>query len=196
MPAVIITAAIAIQFAGRQFGTLFRRIFGQSAIPVYARAALVSLVIISTMWSAASAAPHFRLYMNSLTGGGELAGAYFPQDEFYDAYMFDAMKEIAARARPGARVGTEIPSLADYYAKRAGRTDISCAEFSPPAELEKFSVGDFLIDARGRTYYSNQAMLERLRQASKPAFTISVGDIPAADVYVLDAASLKASRGE
>ena len=195
MPAVIITAAIAIQFAGRQFGKLFRRIFDQTAIPVYARAALVSLVIISTMWSAASATPHFRLYMNSLTGGA-LAGAYFPQDEFYDAYMFDAMKEIAARARPGARVGTEIPLLADYYAKRAGRTDLSCTEFSAPSELEKFAVGDFLIDARGRTYYSNQAMLQRLRQTGKPAFTISVGDIPAADVYVLDAASLKALRGE
>ncbi|MGZ5482035.1 MAG: hypothetical protein ACXWID_08630, partial [Pyrinomonadaceae bacterium] len=100
------------------------------------------------------------------------------------------------RARPGARVGTEIPTLADYYAKRAGRTDLSCTEFSPPSELEKFAVGDFLIDARGRTYYSNQAMLQRLRQASKPAFTISVGDIPAADVYVLGAASLKALRGE
>jgi len=105
-------------------------------------------------------------------------------------------EEIAARARPGARVGTEIPTLADYYAKRAGRTDLSCTEFSPPSELEKFAVGDFLIDARGRTYYSNQAMLQRVRQASKPAFTISVGDIPAADVYVLDAVSLKALRGE
>ena len=195
MPAVIITAAIAIQFAGRQLGKVLRRIFDQPAIPVYARAAFVSLVIISTMWSVASAVPHFRLYMNSLAGGA-LAGAYFPQDEFYDAYMFDAMKEIAARARPGARVGTEIPSLADYYAKRTGRTDLSCTEFSPPSELEKFAVGDFLIDARGRTYYSNQAMLQRLRQASKPVFTISVGDIPAADVYVLDAASLKALRGE
>lgn len=195
MPAVLITAAIAIQFAGRQFGKVFKRIFDQPAVPVYARAALVSLIIISTMWSAASAAPHFRLYMNSLKGGA-LAGAYFPQDEFYDAYMFDAMKEIAARARPGARVGTEIPLLADYYAKRAGRTDLSCSEFFPPSELEKFAVGDFLIDARGRTYYSNQAMLQRLRQASKPTFTISVGDIPAADVYFLDAASLRALRGE
>lgn len=195
MPAVIITAALAIQFAGRHFGKMFRRLFEQQAIPVYARAALVSLLIISTMWSTASATPHFRLYMNSLSGSAR-AGAYFPQDEFYDAYMFDAMKEIAARARPGARVGTEIPSLADYYAKRAGRTDLWCTEFSPPAELEKFAVGDFLIDARGRTYYSNQAMLQRLRQASKPAFTISVGDIPAADVYVLDAASLRALRGE
>ena len=195
MPAVIITAAIAIQFAGRQFGKVLRRIFDQTAIPVYARAALVSLIIISTMWSAASATPHFRLYMNSLRGGA-LAGAYFPQDEFYDAYMFDAMKEIAARARPGARVATEIPLLADYYAKRAGRTDLSCTEFFPAAQLEKFSVGDFLIDARGRTYYSNQAMLQRLRQTTKPAFTVSVGDVPAADVYILDAASLKALRGE
>jgi hypothetical protein len=195
MPTVIITASIGIQFAGRQFGKAFRRVVEAHAIPVYARAALVSLVIISTMWSAASATPNFRLYMNSLSGRA-LAGAYFPQDEFYDAYMFDAMKEIAPRARTGARVGTEIPSLADYYAKRAGRTDLSCTEFSQPAELDKFSVGDFLIDARGRTYYSNQAMLQRLRQAGKPAFTISVGDIPAADVFILDAASLKALRGE
>jgi len=196
MPAVMITAALGIQFAGRHFGRTIRRVFEQHAIPVYARAALVSLVIISTMWSAASAAPHFRLYMNSLTGGRTVAGAYFPQDEFYDAYMLDAMKEIATRALPGARVGSEIPSLADYYAKRAGRQDLSCTEFSPSAELEKFAAGDFLIDARGRTYYSNQAMLQRLRQASKPAFTVSVGDITAADVYVLDAASLKALRGE
>lgn len=195
MPAVLITAALALQFAGRQLGRVVRRIFEQPAIGVYARAAFVSLVIISTMWSAASAAPYFRLYMNSLSGGSERAGVNFPQDEFYDAYMFDAMKAIASRARPGARVGTEIPSLADYYAKRAGRTDLSCTEFSAPSELEKFSAGDFLIDARGRTYYSNQAMLQRLRETSRPALSISVGDTPAADVYVLDAASLKALRG-
>lgn len=196
MPAVIITAALGLQFAGRHLGRAVRRMFGQAAIGVYARAALVSLVIISTMWSAAGAAPHFRLYMNSLSGGSERAGAYFPQDEFYDAYMFDAMKEISARARPGARVGSEIPSLAQYYAERAGRSDLVCTEFSFPADLDQFTPGDFLIDARGRIYYSNQAMLQRLRHTSKPAFTISVGATPAADVYVLDAASLAALRGE
>lgn len=196
MPAVIITAALAVQFAGRWAGKAVKRIFEQAAIGVYARAALVSLVIISTMWSAASAAPHFRLYMNSLSGGSAQAGAHFPQDEFYDAYMFDAMKEIAVRARPGARVGSEIPLLAQYYAERAGRPDLTCKEFSVRAELDQFSAGDFLIDARGRMYYSNQAMLQRLREAATPAFTISVGDTPSADVYLLDAASLKALRGE
>jgi predicted membrane-bound dolichyl-phosphate-mannose-protein mannosyltransferase len=195
MPAVIITAALAIQFAGRALGRFFRRLFDQPTIGIYARAALVSLVIISTMWSAASASPHFRLYMNSISGGSAKAGVYFPQDEFYDAYMLDALKEIATRARPNARVGTEIPLLADYYAKRAGRADLTCSQFFATDDLNKFVAGDFLIDARGRTYFSNQAMLERLRQKSKPAFTVSVGTTPAADVYVLDEAALAALRG-
>jgi len=196
MPAVIITAALAIQFAGRALGGFFRALFDQPAVGIYARAALVSLVIISTMWSAASAAPHFRLYMNSISGGSAKAGAYFPQDEFYDAYMIDVFKEVAARARPNARIGTEIPILADYYAKRAGREDLTSSQFFAPDDLNKFVAGDFLIDARGRTYFSNQAMLERLRQKTKPAFTVSVGNTPAADVYILDEAALAALRGE
>jgi hypothetical protein len=85
--------------------------------------------------------------------------------------------------------------LAEYYAKRAGRTDLSCIEFSARGELDKFSDGDFLIDARGRTYLSNQAMLMRLRAAAKPAFTINVGATPAANVYILDSHSLAALRG-
>jgi predicted membrane-bound dolichyl-phosphate-mannose-protein mannosyltransferase len=191
MPAVLFTAALGIQFAARKFGQVFRRIVDSNRAGVYASAAIVSLAIISTLWSSASAEPHFRLYMNSL-GGQARAGAYFPQDEFYDAYMYDAMKEIAARARPGAHVATEIPLLADYYAKRAGRTDLVCVEMS---EATKLSPGDFLIDARGRTYFSNQAMLMRLRQASKPALNVSVGTVPAADVYVLDQNSLAALGG-
>lgn len=196
MPAVIMIAALGIQFAARMIETAVKRIFDQGAFGVYARAALVSFVIISTMWSAASAAPHFRLYMNSLAGGSAKAGAYFPQDEFYDAYMLDAMNEIAKRARQGARVGTEIPTLVGYYASRAGRQDLLCSQFFASTDLDKFSPGDFLIDARGRVYFSNQTMLSRLRAASKPAFTISVGNTPAADVYVLDQVSLDALRGK
>jgi len=39
-------------------------------------------------------------------------------------------------------------------------------------------------------------MLSRLRQTSRPAFTVAVGMTPAADVYVLDQGSLEALRGE
>jgi predicted membrane-bound dolichyl-phosphate-mannose-protein mannosyltransferase len=196
LPAIIITAAIGVQFAARRLGRFCGRIFESESVKLYARSALASLVIISAFWSATTAAPHYRLYMNTLGGGPARAGTYFPQDEFYDAYMQNALAEIAKVARPNARVASELPTLAAYYAQRANRPDLVCVEFSDPREFEKLSPGDFLIDARGRTYFNNQAMLERLRQASKPAITISVGSTPAAYVYVLDEKVLAALRAE
>jgi len=196
LPAVMITAAIGVQFTARRLGRFCARVFENESIKVYARSALASLVIISAFWSATMSAPHYRLYMSTLGGGSTQAGTYFPQDEFYDAYMQESLIEIAKLARPNARVASELPTLAAFYAQRASRPDLVCVEFSDPAELEKLTPGDFLIDARGRTYFNNQAMLERLRQASQPAFTISVGSKPAAYVYVLDQKSLAALRGE
>lgn len=195
LPAIIMTAAIGVQFLARRLGRFCARAFDNKAMGIYSRAALASLVIISAFWSAVNAAPHYRLYVNALGGGPAKAGAYFPQDEFYDAYMRDAMIEIARRARPGARVAGELPNVGTYYAQRANRPDLVCVELSDPAELERLEPGDFAIDARGRTYLNNQALLTRLRQASQPAFTIAVGATPAADVYVLDQKALAALRG-
>lgn len=196
LPAIIITASIGVQFAARRLGKLCARALGNNSAKVYARSALASLVIISAFWSAVRAAPHYRLYMTVLGGGPAKAGAYFPQDEFYDAYMRDAMAEIARRAPPGTRVVSEIPSVAAYYAQRANRPDLVCLDLSEPRDREQLTPEDFFIDARGRTYLNNQAMLARLRQASQPAFTIAVGTTPAAYVYILDKKALAALRGE
>jgi predicted membrane-bound dolichyl-phosphate-mannose-protein mannosyltransferase len=200
MPVVTITAALGIQFIGQfiasQLGKLSERVFDSSSVRTYARAALVSLVIISAFWTAVKAAPHYRLYLNALGGGPTNSGNYFPQDEFYDAYMRDAMTEIGKRAQPGTRVASEIVTVAEYYATRENRPDLVCVELSDPAELQKLRPGDFLIDGRGRFYISNQDMLRRLRQTSTPAFTIDLGTAPAAYVYVLDEKSLVALRGK
>ena len=195
LPAVIMAAALGVQWAARWLGRISARVFDSPGAGIYARAALASLVIASALWSSATAMPHYRLYMN-LLGGAAHAGEYFPQDEFYDAYMQDALTEIAKRASQGARVASELPTVAAYYAQRVNRADLVCVELSDPAELGKLTPGDFVIDGRGRTYLSNQAMLLRLRQASRPAFSIAVGTTPAADVYVLDQKSLAALRGQ
>ena len=195
LPAVIMAAALGVQWAARWLGRISARVFDSPGAGIYARAALASLVIASALWSSATAMPHYRLYMN-LLGGAAHAGEYFPQDEFYDAYMQDALTEIAKRASPGARVASELPTVAAYYAQRVNRADLVCVELSDPAELGKLTPGDFVIDGRGRTYLSNQAMLLRLRQASRPAFSLAVGATPAADVYVLDQKSLGALRGQ
>ncbi len=196
LPAVMMAAAIGIQFAAQKFGRLCARLVGNESVKVYARAALPAVVILVTFWTATKAGPHYRLYVNAIGGGSARSGWMFPQDEFYDAYMQQVMSEIAKRAQPNARVASEISSVASYYAVRANRPDLVCVELSDPADLEKLRPGDFIIDARGRTYFSNQAMLMRLRSASRPAFTVSVGATPAAGVYVLDERSLASLRGE
>ena len=195
MPAVIISAAIGIQFAARHGGNWFARFFKNETFGTYARSALPTVIVAASLWSAVQAAPHYRLYVNELTGAAR-AGALFPQDEFYDAYMQPALAEIAKQAQPKTRVASELQTVATYYAARSGRTDLASLELSDPADLAQLRPGDFVIDARGRTYFSNQAMLMRLRSASKPAFTISVGKVPAADVYVLDDKSLAALLGK
>ena len=195
LPVVMITAALGIQFLAKQLGKLTTRVFQSDSIRVYARAAFTSLVILITFWSATTATPHYRMYMNVFGGGTANAGAYFPQDEFYDAYMRDAVREIGKRAQSNAIVASEIETVSGFYAQREGRADLVSLSLSDPATVNRLRPGDFLIDARGRTYLSNQAMLTRLRAVSQPAFTISVGATPAADVYVLDQAALAALRG-
>lgn len=192
-PAVIITAAIGTQVAARWLAQGGARALGESA-RIYVRAAVASVAIIGALWSATNAAPYYRLYVNALGGGPARAGSFFPQDEFYDAYMRDAMFEIAKRARPNARVASELPTVATYYAERANRPDLESLLLSDRAAIQKLTAGDFVIDARGRTYFSNQVMLIRLRQAATPVVSVAVGNIPAAEVYLLDQKSLAALR--
>ena len=116
----------------------------------YVPASLAVIVIVASVINSVQAAPHFRLFTNSIGGGTEWAGYYFPHDEFYDASMRDVMTEIARRARPGARVASESPSLATYYAERAKRPDLICLSLSDPEALKQL---DFwrLHDRRPRT---------------------------------------------
>ena len=195
-PAVIIASAIGIQFAARRLAKLCAFLLKNESARVYAGAALPAVVVLFSIWSAVTAAPHYRFYLNALANRVVQPGEMFPQDEFYDAYMQQAMAEIAKRAQPGARVANETPTVATYYANRAGRADLISVELSDPEEIEKLRPGDLVIDARGRTYFSNQAMLTRFRQNAQPAFTVSVGNAPAANVYLLDSKSLGALRGK
>jgi len=152
LPAIFITAAIGVQFMARWLGRFCARVFENESIKVYARSALASLVIISAFWSAVVAAPHYRLYMSVLGGGPAQAGAYFPQDEFYDAYMQDVMAELAKRAHPNARVASEIPSVAAYYAQRSNEL----RRFVQSRGPRKIDVWRFR-DRRARTHLLHQS---------------------------------------
>src|SRR6185436_12914193 len=87
LPAVMITAAIGIQFVGRWIGERFRSLFANEGLAPYVRSALAAIVIVASVATSIHASPHFRLYTNWFGGGMVQAGYFFPHDEFYDASM-------------------------------------------------------------------------------------------------------------
>ena len=195
LPAVLITCALGIQFAGRLIANRIAASGSLAALKHYVPAALAVIVITGSVISSIQAAPHFRLFTNTLGGGMQWAGYYFPHDEFYDASMRDTIAEIALRARPGARVASESPSLASYYAERAQRPDLVTISLSDPEAVNQLQPGDFIIVARGRRYFSNDALITMLRTQSTPIAELKLERAPSVKIYQLDEKSVAAYSG-
>lgn len=186
LPAVLIVAALGIQFLGCWLARFISGVVSVQSPRIYLRVAVAVLVVAGSIQASTKAAPNFRLYTNEFGGGLKNAGYFFPHDEFYDASMREIMLEIAKRARPGARVASETPSVASYYAQRANRPDLVCVMLSDPKEMKQLNEGNFVIDARGRRYFSNELVLQALRQTTAPAFQASLAGVHSASVYMLD----------
>ncbi len=197
LPVVLTVAAIGINAAGQWIArALERRAAAPNAAGAssrgYAQAAVAAIVVVASAYASAGASPHYRLYTNALGGGHARAGSYFPHDEFYDASMRDTAVQIAALARPGARVASESPELFTHYAARAGRTDLVSISLSDRAALSNLAVGDIIIVARGRRYFSNDALISTLGATSRPIAELTLAGVPSARVYQLDENALRA----
>jgi len=182
LPAVFITAAIGVHFVSRWIA---ERFLADRAV-AYGKAAMVLPLVLGSVWASATASSHFRLYTNALGSAVSETGSYFPHDEFYDSSLRDVIQEIARQAKPRAKVATETPGLAAHYAERFNRTDLDCVSLSDEEAVAQLSEGDFIIDARGRRYFSNNALLSSLKHSANPAFRISLGNVPSVDVYLVD----------
>jgi hypothetical protein len=192
LPVVLITAAIGLHFVAHWVLRHIRSLSNNDSAKALVRACIVSLVLIFPLVASASISPFYRLYTNVLGGGSERAGSYFPHDEFYDARVREAVSEIAAQARPHARVASEAPGLISYYGQLAGRNDLIPVSLSDKEAMKQFEAGDFVIVARGRRYFSNDAYVARLAETSEPVASISLGGIPAIRLFVLNEVSLAA----
>ncbi|HSK64242.1 MAG TPA: glycosyltransferase family 39 protein [Pyrinomonadaceae bacterium] len=189
LPAVLITGALGIQFVGRWLANRIASFAAAAGFKHYVPACLAVIVIITSVVNSVQASPHFRVYTNSFGGGMAWAGYYFPHDEFYDASMRDVIAEIARRAKPGARVASESPSLASYYAQRTQRPDLICVSLSDPDAVKQLTTGDYVIIARGRRYFSNDALITALRNGATPITDFHLGVVPSAKLYELDQSS-------
>jgi len=185
LPAIYSTAAIAAYYLVRWMARRLAELAGNDKVRVYLKGAFASVLVISAGLASVSAVPHYRLFTNIIGGGSANAGAYFPQDDFYDAEMGDALRQIAQRAKPSAQVASESQTVCQYYAGRNARPDLICVSLSDESAVSKLAEGDFIIDARGRHYFSNDAILTELH-ALEPVLKVPLGNIPAADIYLVD----------
>jgi hypothetical protein len=189
LPAVLLTSAVGLNYLAGLLGRLLSKGHDTPARSFYAHAGLALVVVALSFYASASVAPHYRLYTNIIGGGEARAGSYFPHDEFYDSSTRELAEAIARLAAPGARVASETPELLTYYLRLAGRDDLRAASLSDRAALREFRPGDMVVVARGRRYFSNDVLTTRLEAASQPAANISLGRVPSAKVYALDAAT-------
>ena len=90
-----------------------------------------------------------------------------------------------ARASP-ARVLRWRPTMRNVQQ----RPDLVCVSLSDPEALKQLEVGDFVIIARGRRYFSNDAIISALRDHATPIAELKLGPVPSAKVYELDQTSL------
>ena len=193
LPAVLLTSAVGVNYVAGLVGRLLTSESGRAAPrAAYAGGALAFVVVAFSLYASVRAAPHYRLYTNAPGGGISRAGTYFPHDEFYDASMGDIASAVAQLAPQGARVASETPELLTYYLRRAGREDLRSVSLSDRAALREFGMGDLVVVARGRRYFSNEEITARLSATSQPATSVSLGGVPSARVYALEAASAAA----
>lgn len=191
LPAVLITAALGIQFAGRVLAAGIGKFAFASGLRHYATAGLAIIAITCALVDSIQASPHYRLFTNSLGGGVAQAGNYFPHDEFYDASMRDVIGEISRRAKQGARVASESPSLATHYAALANRSDLVCISLSDPEALRQIQPGDFVIVARGRRYFSNDKLIAALDATAKPDFQMFLNTVPSVKVFIVNEVTME-----
>jgi Dolichyl-phosphate-mannose-protein mannosyltransferase len=194
LPAVYATAAIGAYYVIRWTARRAADLIGNESWRVYLKAGLASLLVVFSALASAGAIPHYRFFTNAIGGGSSGAGVYFTQDEIYDSQLKYAMSEIARRAKPAAQVASETPGVCAFYAQKANRSDLTCLYLSDANSIRKLNDGDFILAARGRHYFSNDAILSKMRETTGAAFSVRLGSVTAADVYVLDVESVKAIK--
>lgn len=79
-----------------------------------------------------------------------------------------------------------------YYAGLAGRSDLIFLSLSDKKSMAEIKEGDFVVVARGRRYFSNDRIVSQLKSTGMPVASVSLGGVPAIEIYALDGAAFAA----
>lgn len=186
-PLLFIIAAIGCFYTSKW---LVEKLFSNSNLKNYFVWIVPFILVFASFMNSISVAPHYRLHTNFLGGGNQSAGNYFPHDEFYDTSTREIASKIAGVAQERAVVANETPYLFEYYFNRYGQNNLVSVSLSDKTKISELSAGDFIVAAKGRRYFSNDAYLKYLEENLKPEFVIKINEVNSANVYKLDKKSV------
>jgi hypothetical protein len=153
-----------------------------------APAVAAAVVVAALALNVAAAAPHYALAQNIVGRSMGPPGSLFPDDEFYDAGVREAVGMIAAAAAPGAVLCSEIPAVVAEYLARHDRADVTPCSLTRDG-LPMRSLDTWVIVQEAHTYFENAATLEQLRRRLQPFADIRVGGGSALSVFHLEKAT-------
>lgn len=185
-PLILITAATGFYFSVKWLSSKLK--LANSVAVVLQTTLFVGLVGVSFL-NSVSSGPHYRMFTNMPGGGEAAAGTYFPHDEFYDAQSRDVVEAVARWAKPNATVACETPTVYEYYAAKLGRSDLKFVVLSDKTKVASLKANDFVVDARGRRYFSNTPyldLLHRMESASRTPVDVLIDGVPAARMLFTD----------
>ena len=117
----------------------------------------------------------------------------FPDDEFYDAGVREAVGHIAHTAARGAVVCSDATAVVQEYLVRNNRSDmIACSIARDGLPMRR--VETWVIAQDGHRYFENEAVLGQVKRMFRPWQTVSVGGIPAAQVFMVRGADSDGER--
>jgi hypothetical protein len=155
---------------------------------VAAPAVAAALIVVMLAANVVAAAPHYALAQNSVGAWIGAPGSLFPDDEFYDAGVREAVAMIASAAEPGAVLCSEAPAVVAAYLGLDDRSDIASCSLVRDG-LPMRPVDTWVIVQDGHTYFENAATVENLRRRLRPAADVRIGGGSALSVFHLAAAS-------
>jgi hypothetical protein len=150
-----------------------------AAVPPAAALLLVTLVA-----GAVSASPDYSLAQNAIGAALAPPGSLFPDDEFYDSGVREAVAVAAGAAAPDAVVCSDAPRVVSEYLRRYGRPDIRSCSLSRDG-TPMTTVDLWVIAQPGHIYFENALTLEAIRARLAPAAEFRVAGVSAAVLYHL-----------
>jgi hypothetical protein len=177
---VDLLAAVGIVWGLRQ---LARRIPSDRLRPIAVGVAIAA-VAIPLISAELVAYPYPALYQNALAARIAPPGYFFPDDEFNDAGVREAVGAIVRAARPGAVIASDATGVVAAYLARSGRTDLEAISLSHDG-LPMRAVESWAIVQDGHVYFESEAIVAQLRARMTPWLEIRIGPALAVQVFQL-----------